>query len=630
MACAAPLMCGLRKQGVKIVFALQAKDLVVSTRIDGTVVPAVRELSFDLPAGKTLGLVGESGAGKTMVGRAIAKLLPPGFAITAGSLLFEGADLVQMPPAQRRALLGRAIAFIPQAPMTALNPVMTIGTQFDEHLARLGGSGRKRRRHALAMLDAAGLPNARALLRQYPHQLSGGMCQRVLIALAFASNPRLVVADEPTTALDVTMHPQILRLIADMQRQHGTAVIFITHDLRLAAQICDDVIVMYAGRAVESGPARAVLSRPAHPYTRCLKLANPSMSAERRALYVLPEQMPSLRQLYKIAGCHFASRCPLVAEDCRAAEPPLTTMEPGRNVACIRAQLTADISLKDEEAALPDNSERVLLQVEHLHKDYEVAGGFWRRPRTTTAVKAASFLIAENEFVALVGESGSGKSTIAKMLVGLEQPTGGRMLLNGEELTDPALRGRALREMTVQMVFQDPQSALNPRRRVASIITQAMEAGSRHATWEERLKRTRELLAEVGLSEDFAGRMPGQLSGGQRQRINIARALCNIPKLLVADEIVSGLDVSIQAQLLNLLARLRTELGFAMLFISHDLSVVRHLCSWVLVMYRGEIVEQGSIKNVFADPQHPHTQALLSAVPPDDPEAIWSALVAHN
>jgi peptide/nickel transport system ATP-binding protein len=239
-----------------------------------------------------------------------------------------------------------------------------------------------------------------------------------------------------------------------------------------------------------------------------------------------------------------------------------------------------------------------------------------------------SFAIAENEFVALVGESGSGKSTIAKLLVGLEQPSSGRILLNGEDLTDPTTRNAARRAVDLQMVFQDPQSALNPRRRVASIITQAMEAGSRHASWDERLARTGELLAEVGLSDDFASRLPGQLSGGQRQRINIGRALCNIPKILVADEIASGLDVSIQAQLLSLLARLRAELGFAMLFISHDLSVVRHLCSRVLVMYRGEIVEQGAVETVFSSPQHPHTRALLSSVPPDEPETAWSSLGA--
>jgi peptide/nickel transport system ATP-binding protein len=511
--------------------------------------------------------------------------------------------------------------------MTSLNPVRTIGAQFDEHLARLGEASRKARRdRAVAMLTAAKLPRAAELLGQYPHQLSGGMCQRVLIALAFSSNPRLVVADEPTTALDVTTHPPILKLLADMQREHGTAVIFITHDLRLAAQLCDQVTVMYAGRAVESGPARAVLSTPAHPYTRCLQLANPSMRAERRALYVMPEQMPSLRQLKNFAGCHFAPRCPLVTDDCRSGEPPTVSVAANHSAACIRATATPTIAMTARDAVAAPASERPLLQVDGLQKLYAVGGGLFGGARTVAAVKQASFSIAENEFVALVGESGSGKSTVAKMLVGLEPPTSGKIVLNGEDLTAPSMRNAALRAAGVQMVFQDPQSALNPRRRVASIVTQAMEAGSRHASWDERRKRTQELLAEVGLSADFAARLPGQLSGGQRQRINIARALCTLPKVLVADEIVSGLDVSIQAQLLNLLARLRAELGFAMLFISHDLSVVRHLCSRVLVMYGGEIVEQGPVEKVFADPQHPHTRALLSSVPPDDPEAAWPPL----
>jgi peptide/nickel transport system ATP-binding protein len=610
--------------------ALQAKDLVVGARIDGAMVPAIRALSFDLAPGKILGLVGESGAGKSMVGRAIAQLLPAGFEITSGSLLFEGEDLLRIAPGQRRALLGRAIAFIPQAPMTSLNPVRTIGAQFDEHLARLGEGNRGARRdRAVAMLAAARLPRAAELLSQYPHQLSGGMCQRVLIALAFSSNPRLVIADEPTTALDVTMHPPILALIADMQRAHGTAVIFITHDLRLAAQLCDQVTVMYAGRAVESGPARAVLSAPAHPYTRCLQLANPSMRAERRALYVMPDQMPSLRQLKNLAGCHFAPRCPLAAEACRRGEPPDIAVAADHHVACIRAAATATIAGAARVDHPSRHSQQPLLQVEDLQKHYDVGGGLFAAARTVAAVKQATFSIAANEFVALVGESGSGKSTIAKMLVGLEQPTAGKILFNGEDLTVASLRSRARRAMNLQMVFQDPQSALNPRRRVASIVTQAMEAGSRHASWDERLARTRELLAEVGLSSDFAARLPGQLSGGQRQRINIARALCTLPKILVADEIVSGLDVSIQAQLLNLLARLRAELGFAMLFISHDLSVVRHLCSRVLVMYGGEIVEEGAVETVFAAPQHPHTRALLSSVPPDNPAAPWTALAAE-
>jgi peptide/nickel transport system ATP-binding protein len=598
---------------------LRARDLAVSAWLDGAAVPVIRALSFDLGPGKILGLVGESGAGKSMIGRAIAQLLPPGFAITAGALSFENQDLLRMARARRRALLGRAIAFIPQAPLTALDPVMTIGRQFDEHLVRVGLRSRtKRHEQAVAMLSAAQLPQASELLTKYPHQLSGGMCQRVLIAMAFASNPRLVIADEPTTALDATLHPQIVRLIADMQKEHGTAVIFITHDLRLAAHVCDDVIVMYAGRAVERGPARSVLSVPAHPYTRCLQLANPSMM-ERRTLYVIPEQMPSLRELRLISGCHFAPRCPVAVEDCRRADPPDVAVGTDHVSACFRTQTTQQIVTPHSAIPRATAVERPLLQVDGLAKQY--AGDRWfGAVRRVAAVRNVSFSVAENEFVALVGESGSGKSTIAKLLVGLERPSNGRILLDGRDLTGAT---RALRSAVVQMVFQDPQSALNPRRRVASIVTQALEASGRVASSEERRERARILLPEVGLPTDFATRFPAQLSGGQRQRINIARALCSLPKLLVADEIVSGLDVSIQAQILALLGRLRSELGFAMLFISHDLSVVRHLCSRVLVMYRGEIVEQGRTEAVFSDPQHPHTRALLSSVPPQEPASTW-------
>ena len=602
---------------------LEIRELTVAARVDDATVPAVHALSFDLAPGKILGLVGESGAGKSMVGRAIAQLVPPGFAITGGTIAFQGHDLVKMPPARRRALLGRAIAFIPQAPLSALNPVMTIGRQFDEHLARLGQGGEaQRRERAIAMLAAAELKNAGALLQQYPHQLSGGMCQRVLIAMAFASDPRLVIADEPTTALDVTLHPPIIRLIADMQKQHGTGIIFITHDLRLAAQICDEIVVMYAGRVVERGPARAVLSSPAHPYTRCLQLANPSMGADRRALYVIPEQMPSLRQLRAMSGCHFAPRCPLAAEDCRWAEPPYATIAPDHVAACIRAEKAGSINTTYQPPASAPLREP-LLQVEGLSKRYTLSAGLFGKAREIAALKDVSFSIARNEFVAVVGESGSGKSTLARLLVGLEQPSSGRILLERESATDLGGESSLPRAAVIQMVFQDTQSALNPRRRVGSIVTQAMEAASRDMSFHARLARAGELLKEVGLPADFAVRFPAKLSGGQRQRINIARALCIVPQLLIADEIVSGLDVSIQAQLLNLLGRLRAELGFAMLFISHDLSVVRHLCSRVLVMYRGEIVEQGPIDAVFAEPRHPHTRALLSSVPPDDPAAAW-------
>jgi peptide/nickel transport system ATP-binding protein len=604
---------------------LAARDLCVGATIGDTVVPVLRGLSFQLARGRVLGLVGESGAGKSMVGRAIAHLLPPGFTVTGGTLCFEGHNLAAMAARPRRALLGRDISFIPQAPLTALNPMLTIGWQFDEHLARQGVRRRpERRARAAAMLASAQLPNASALLDQYPHQLSGGMCQRVLIAMAFASDPRLVIADEPTTALDVTLHARIVELIARMQQEHGTALIFITHDLRLAGQVCDEIMVMYAGRAVETGPARAVLSAPAHPYTQCLKLANPSMSPQRRALYLLTEQMPSLRQLASMTGCHFAPRCPIAIADCRRIDPPDTGVGAGHVAACLRPTITPQIATDTAVPALPRgaDSTRPLLHVRGLSKHYATRGSIFGAAQIT-AVRDVDFTISANEFVGLVGESGSGKSTLAKLLLGLEQPSSGQILLNGKDVTDQSRQARALRSATIQMVFQDPQSALNPRRRVASIVTQAMEAGGNHASWDERRERAHTLLTDMGLPADFAARYPAQLSGGQRQRVNIARALCNVPKILVADEIVSGLDVSIQAQLLTLLGRLQSEFGFAMLFISHDLSVVRHLCSRVLVMYRGEIVEQGPIERVFAEPRHAHTRALLSAVPPDEPGVPW-------
>jgi oligopeptide/dipeptide ABC transporter ATP-binding protein len=600
---------------------LELQDVAVAAQIDGVHVPVLRQISLQLAQRRILGIVGESGAGKTMVGRAIAQLLPPGFAITGGTITFAGENLLSMRARRRRMLLGRAISFIPQAPLSALNPMLTIGQQFAEHLSRLGiGSRGERRERALAMLAAAQLANPSPLLRNYPHELSGGMCQRVLIALAFASEPRLIIADEPTTALDVTVQVRILELIREMQQRHGTALIFITHDLRLAAQLCDDLAVMYAGRVVEQGPAQAVLSFPAHPYTQCLKLATPAMRAHRRALYVLPEQMPSLRQLRDMSGCNFAPRCPVASEECRQSDPPNAAIANRHIAACIRPALAPQIKAQAELPAASSSAEQCsmpLLRIERLEKRYLLARSIFGTATETIAVSNADVAIAEDEFVGLVGESGSGKSTLAKLILGLERPSDGRIMLNGEDVTRPSARARALRIATLAMVFQDPQSALNPRRRIASIVTQAMEAARSHIPWQERIARAKVLLADMGISPDLATAYPAQLSGGQLQRINIARALCNVPKLLVADEILSGLDVSIQAQLLHLLVRLRSEFGFAMLLISHDLSVIRHLCTRVLVMYRGEIVEQGATEEVFNAPKHPHTCALLAAVPPD-------------
>ena len=591
---------------------LRAQNLTVSASIAGESVPVLHDLSFALAPGKVLGLVGESGAGKSMVGRTVAQLLPPGFVVSGGGLEFAGNNLVTMEPEARRALLGRDIAFIPQEPLSALNPVLTIGAQFGEHLARIGVAPRERLDAMVAAFEAVHLPRPAELLARYPHQLSGGMCQRVLIAMAFASKPKLVIADEPTTALDVTIQARVVELLREMQHRDSTAVLFITHDLRLAAQVCHDVLVLYAGRAAEYGPSRVVFGAPGHPYTRCLQLANPAMR-ERRGLYALPERMPGLRAYGEIAGCAFATRCPLAIESCTQAPPPLAQVGPSHVAACIRTEHTREIAPAAAPAAEETAAAPVILEASALTKRF-TSGGLFRRT-DFTAVSNVSLTLRENEFVGIVGESGSGKSTLARLIVGLETPSEGRIAVAGKTSGDPDFDDHRRRH--VQMVFQDPQSALNPRRRVAGIVTQPLEAAGR-ATWEERLARAGLLLREIGLPPEAGTRFPAQLSGGQRQRVNIARALCAVPRILIADEIVSGLDVSVQAQLLNLLATLRRERGFSMLFISHDLSVVRYLCDRVLVMYRGAVVESGPTEQVFAAPAHAYTRTLLAAVPPDD------------
>ena len=583
----------------------------------------LRDIDFTLVAGKVLGVVGESGAGKSMLGRAVANALPAGFAVDGGALYYGDEDLVAMSPYRRRALLGREIAFIPQEPIAALNPVLTVGQQMREHLCRLGAADW--RGQALTMLGKVHLRDPAHLLERYPHQLSGGMCQRVLIAMAFASDPRLVIADEPTTALDVTVQAQIVALLRELQHRVGTAVLFITHDLRLAGQVCDDLLVLYAGRLAERGPISRVFANPSHPYTRCLQLAAPSMTGPRQALLALAGQMPGLREIAALPGCRFAPRCPVRQPDCTFSEPGL---EDG--VACRHKQLTSTITAPFADVSQTAVAAAELLRVDDLQRVFR-SGGIFRRISTVAAADV-SFHIRRGEFVGLVGESGSGKSTVARLMMGLDVPSGGRIRFEGETLPSEGSAARSRRLGAMQMVFQDPQSALNPRRNVADIVTQALRAtgGNRDA----RAARTQELLRQVGLSPEMASRFPAQLSGGQRQRVNIARALCVVPKLLVADEIVSGLDVSVQAQLLNLLLRLRAELGFAMLFISHDLSVVRYLCSRVLVMQNGRIVEQGETEQVFARPAADYTRLLLAAMPPEsvtsEPQPLPEAAIPSS
>jgi len=601
---------------------LEADGLAVSLRAGRRRFDVLRDISFSLAAGEVLGLVGESGAGKSMLGRVVAGNLPEGFAVSAGTLRFDGQDLARLGAAARRALLGDRIAFIPQEPLTALNPLRTVAQHFAEHLARLGVPKQEREARMLAALADMRLPDPREIARRYPFQLSGGQCQRVLIALAFVSNPALVVADEPTTALDVSTQARIVELIRGMQATHRTALLFITHDLRLAGHVCDRIMVLHAGDAVEHGPAAAVLGAPRHPYARSLRAALPPLDGPRLRLAALPDQMPGIGAFGSLPGCRFAPRCPVRDPACAAAPPALAEVAPRHFVRAAGACLAGpDVAAGCAPLADPPPAAGApLLSLRGLAKTYPGRRPLFGAPTPgVAAVLPLDLDLHPGEFVGVVGESGSGKSTLARLVMGLETPSAGRILLDGRDVTGD-LRARL---GTAQMVFQDPQSALNPRRSVLSLVTQALESPLFRGAAPDRAARARELLRETGLPEEVLTRYPPQLSGGQKQRVNIARALCVTPRLLVADEIVSGLDVSVQAQILNLLLDLRARSGIALLFISHDLAVVRTLCDRVLVMHRGAVVEQGATAEVFGAPRHPYTRALLAAVPPEDAARAW-------
>jgi oligopeptide/dipeptide ABC transporter ATP-binding protein len=609
---------------------LRAHGLTVSAASGGRSIEVLRDIDFEIQPGKVLGLVGESGAGKSMIGRVMAQSLPQGFAATGGSLIFsqpggEPVDLMTMARPDLGRLLGDRIAFIPQEPLTALNPLLTVGAQFGEHLARLGMPSSTRRERMIAALDEVRLQSPETVLERYPFQLSGGMCQRVLIAMAFVSKPLLVMADEPTTALDVSTQATIVGIMRRLQRDHGTALLFITHDLRLAAHICDDILVLYAGEVVEHGPARSISKTPRHPYTRALQAANPPLDGPLTRLATLPDQMPGFASLADLKNCRFSPRCPTRQTGCLAERPVLRQIDDGHFIRCAPACAAAAAATPAlPRAALPPAAGAPVLVVDEVTKRYAGRGDWLgRRGGGVDAVTRASLSVRPGEFVGVVGESGSGKSTLARLIMGLEAPSSGRVLVDGRDVTVNSNAARSIRLGALQMVFQDPQSALNPRRPVERLVTQTMEAKGSHATAAERIARARQLLSETGLPPDLIDRYPAQLSGGQKQRVNIARALCVTPRLLLADEIVSGLDVSVQAQILNLLLDLREARGIALVFISHDLAVVRYLCSRILVMRHGLVVEQGETEAIFASPGHPYTRALLAATPPDDLDSLW-------
>ncbi|MEV4597040.1 ABC transporter ATP-binding protein [Amycolatopsis sp. NPDC049253] len=611
---------------------LRLEDLHTTIDVRDGVVRPVDGVTLEVGRGELLGLVGESGSGKTMTALSILRLLPPGGRIASGRILLGDDDVATMTPAELREVRGKRIGTVFQDPMTSLNPALPIGRQVSEPL-ELHSTLSRRELHerAVAMLELVGLPDARKRAEDYPHQLSGGMRQRVMIARALVCEPELLIADEPTTALDVTVQHQILELIDDLRRRLGMAVILVTHDLGVVAGRAEVVAVMYAGKIAELTDTRRLFGNPRHPYTEALFEALPENSAESgEKLYSIPGLPPDLRE--PPTGCRFAPRCRYATDECVEKEPELRADVAGHEYACFHPVGSAGVEEPSavvrvhERAGAPASEPTAgapLLEVENLVKDFPVTKGavLRRRTGTVSAVAGVSFSVAAGETFGLVGESGCGKTTVGRAVVGLDEPTSGHIRINGTELT--SLRGAELRQRhrDTHLVFQDPYASLDPRMRVGAILAEPLEihgAGTRA----QRSARVRELLGEVGLPADAAQRYPHEFSGGQRQRVGLARALALEPKLIVADEPVSALDVSVQAQILNLMNDLRERHGLTYVFISHDLSVVRYLAQRIGVMYLGKLVETGPAAEVHGNPRHPYTRGLIDTVPVADP---WAA-----
>jgi peptide/nickel transport system ATP-binding protein len=587
----------------------------------GEVVRAVDGLDFSIAPGETFAIVGESGCGKSMTALSLLRLLPEAGRVVSGTVEHDGADLLALSETAMRNVRGRRIAMIFQEPTTSLNPVLTVGRQIEEVLRRhLGVAGATARARAAELLRAVGIPDADRRLDDYPFQLSGGMKQRVMIAVALAGEPDVIIADEPTTALDVTIQAQVLDLLKALQRERGTALMLITHDLGVVATMADRVAVMYAGEFVETAPREAFFGRPQHPYSRKLFDALPELGKRGAPLSVIGGQVPSLAGEFQ--GCRFADRCELVQQQCRAAPPRWSEPSPGHRVRCFaregeeagwRAPL---LEAADRPIKVRPPRGMPLLEVRNLAVHFPIRKGVLKRTVAHVhAVDGVSLAIHAGQTLALVGESGCGKTTVGKAVVRLLDPTGGSIWLDGIDLT--RLRGEALRTRRneFQMVFQDPFASLNPRMRVAEILEEGIRTLSVEANDAAIAARLDQLLAQVGLPPAAKHRYPHEFSGGQRQRIAIARALAVKPRLIVCDEPTSALDVSVQAQVLNLLSDLQRDVGVAYLFITHNLAVVEYLAHRVAVMYLGRIVEEGTVDEILRSPRHPYTQSLLASVP---------------
>ena len=613
---------------------LTIDDLRVSFFLDEGTVNAVSGVRLSIPRGKTLALVGESGCGKSVTSFAVLRLLPKVGRITGGRIVLhrdEDVDLTRLKPDGReiRQIRGNQVAMIFQEPMSSLSPVHMVGSQIAEAVLLHSDCRRAQaRQRAIEMMQKVGIPDSPRRFGQYPHEMSGGLRQRAVIAMALACRPALLIADEPTTALDVTIQAQILDLMRGLQQEMGMSLLLITHDLGVVAQMADEVAVMYMGRVVEQAATRELYADPQHPYTRELMRSIPSLRGPRRArLEAIAGSVPD--PFAKLAGCPFHPRCPEFEPGlCNIGQPPeLVQLTQGHSAACFLRQRGAStarvVVTADTEAPAVASGGQVLLSVRDLRKHFPIYGGFFKRQiGAVRAVDGVSFDLLDGECLGLVGESGSGKTTVGRCILRAHDPTAGQIFFrDGDRVIDvagaSAAEMRAIRRH-MQMIFQDPYSSLNPRMTVLDIIGEPLLVNGMRSR-RDREDRVRELLAAVGLNPQHLRRYPHAFSGGQRQRIGLARALALNPRLIVADEPVSALDVSVQAQVLNLLAELQQKYHLTYLFVAHDLSVVRHISQRVAVMYVGKIVELAPVERLFERPMHPYTAALLASVPEPDP-----------
>jgi peptide/nickel transport system ATP-binding protein len=584
-------------------------------------VRAVDDVSLRIHRGETFVLLGESGCGKSMIALSMMRLLPHSGRIAAGDVLLDGQSLRALSEAEMRAERGGRMGMIFQEPMTSLNPVMTVGEQVAEAVRLHDAENRNRaRERVVELFRSVGIPDPERRVGEYPHQLSGGMKQRVMIAMALAGRPELLIADEPTTALDVTIQAQVLDLLKQLQRDTGMAILLITHDLGVVAEMADRVGVMYAGQLMEISDVDRFFQQPAHPYSRKLFRSVPKAENRGLGLDVIPGIVPALNQTF--AHCRFADRCELARDSCRNSLPPWRG-DPENGYRChLSADEMQDLG-RSQNAAPSAGREggQALLDVRGLKVHFPIQKGVLRRVvGHVKAVDGVGLEIATGRTVALVGESGCGKTTVGKAILQLHRPTAGSILFDGTDLTE--LKGGELRRLRreFQIIFQDPASSMNPRMLVEDIIAEGLVAQGIGGNRVQRRTLVERLLGQVGMQASAASRYPHEFSGGQRQRIAIARALAVEPRLIVCDEPTSALDVSVQAQVLNLLKELQAELGLSYLFITHNISVVAYLAHEVAVMYLGRIVEYGDVEKVLNNPLHPYTTALLSAVPVPDPE----------